>query len=66
MARSKFREGDHVIHKTGKHGDVTEVVDAMGTPMPKVVWRRGGSDTVYEMEIKGTRQCDGRNGCPQG
>ncbi len=64
---AKFRAGDHVVHKrNGKHGDVKEIVDAMGTPMPKVQWRRGGKETVYESEISGTGQCNGRNGCSQG
>jgi preprotein translocase subunit YajC len=66
MARGKFKTGDHVVHKSGKHGDVKSVADSMGTPMPEVEWRQGGRDTVYEMEIRGTNQCNGRNGCPQG
>lgn len=66
MARSKFREGDHVVHKrTGAHGDVKEVIDSVGTMMPVVQWRGGDKETVYEMEITGTRQCAGRNGCSQ-
>jgi hypothetical protein len=66
MVRSKFQSGDHVVHKSGKHGDVKEIVDSMGTPMPKVSWRKGGQDTVFESEIRGTGQCNGRKGCPQG
>jgi preprotein translocase subunit YajC len=66
MARSKFRAGDHVIHKSGKHGDVKEIIDSMGTFMPKVKWRQGGTEIVFDSEIRGTGQCNTRKGCPQG
>lgn len=61
--KSKFRDGDHVINKRGKHGNVTEIVDSVGTEMPKVKWRDGGSETVFDSEISGTGMCGngGRN-----
>lgn len=67
-AKSRFRVGDHVIKKN-KHADVIEIVDNMGTEMPKIKYRPGvggGKETVFDKEISGTRQCSGRNGCPQG
>ena len=68
MSKSKFRVGDHVI-KGNKHADVVEIVDNMGTEMPKIKYRDGvggGKDVVFDRELSGTRQCSGRNGCPQG
>lgn len=67
MARSRFRSGDHVVsNRNGKHGDVKNVVDNMGTGMPVVEWKSGGTETVFDSEISGTGQCKGRNGCSQG
>ncbi len=61
LGQSKFQKGDHVIRQRGsKHGDVTEIVDANGTEMPKVKWRDGGTETVFDREISGTGMC-GRN-----
>lgn len=64
----RYRRGDHVVHnRSGHHGDVKEVVDSMGTPMPKVKWRGGSEETVFESEISGTGQCGpGGKKCPKG
>lgn len=61
--KSKFREGDHVFNRRGKHGNVEEIVDSMGTEMPKVKWFGGGTETVFDHEIQGTGMCgtEGRN-----
>lgn len=65
--KSKFQEGDHVFNRRGKHGDVVEIVDSMGTEMPKVKWRGGGTDTVFDQELNGTGMCGNRgNRCQQG
>lgn len=67
MKRSKFRVDDHVINRRGKHGDVTEIVDSMGTEMPRVQWRGGGQDIVFDQEISGTGMCGNKgNRCRQG
>lgn len=57
VGKSKFQKGDHVINRRGKHGDVTEITDNMGTEMPKVQWRDGGKEHVFDSEISGTGLC---------
>jgi len=65
--KSKFREGDHVLGSRGRHGDVVEIIDSMGTEMPKVKWRGGGEETVFDSEIGGTGICGANGGrCPKG